>query len=555
MNTFWKLSTLSVGASLLVVGDSAAQAPSDPVLVPIAAETVPAAAPTVSGEACSACSPTTAADDVFKKVPPVRPFPRAGNFPNPPVGAGSYSLLEALSGTETKGPPKYPYPRFGLMMPSFYDADFRYLDDPKNTETDYADGLKRIRLGDDFLFSTGGSLWNRTHGEYNSRLTQRDNNYNLTRVRTYADLWYKDEARIYAEFLGGFSADQDLPPLAIDQTGPDFLNLFLDLKLMDYLGKPVYARVGRQELSYGSQRLISNLEWANTRRTFQGAKVFRSGEQWDFDLFWVQPVIQNVNKLDWADTSVNFAGAWATYRPKKGTTLDLYGLVLDNRNAIRQQGIVRGPSTLATFGSRFAGDVDDKFLYDFEGAMQLGSLDNAAGRANVVAGMATVGLGYHEKSLKWNPTFWLYYDYASGDDRPNAGTSHTFNQLFPFGHYYMGWTDLIGRQNINDINAHLYLYPAKWLTLHGQYHRFFLASSRDALYNPAGVAVRRDASGNSGTDVGQEISLTGNIHLTKHADILVGYSHLFGGDFLRRTSGPNAAANASVFFVQTSYRW
>ena len=114
---------------------------------------------------------------------------------------------------------------------------------------------------------------------------------------------------------------------------------------------------------------------------------------------------------------------------------------------------------------------------------------------------------------------------------------------------------MIGRQNINDINAHLYLYPEKWLTLHAQYHRFFLASSRDSLYNPAGNASRRDATGNSGTDVGQELSLTANVHLTKHADILVGYSHLFGGDFLRRTAGPNAATNASVFFLQTSYRW
>ena len=38
----------------------------------------------------------------------------------------------------------------------------------------------------------------------------------------------------------------------------------------------------------------------------------------------------------------------------------------------------------------------------------------------------------------WTPKVWLYYDYASGTADPGTGTNHTFNQLFPFGHYYFG---------------------------------------------------------------------------------------------------------------------
>ena len=48
---------------------------------------------------------------------------------------------------------------------------------------------------------------------------------------------------MYGEFLGAWSANQSLPPLAIDDTGPDILNLFVDLKLAEYEGKPVYARL------------------------------------------------------------------------------------------------------------------------------------------------------------------------------------------------------------------------------------------------------------------------------------------------------------------------
>jgi hypothetical protein len=37
--------------------------------------------------------------------------------------------------------------------------------------------------------------------------------------------------------------------------------------------------VGRQELLYGAQRLISPLDWANTRRTFEGGKLIWQGER------------------------------------------------------------------------------------------------------------------------------------------------------------------------------------------------------------------------------------------------------------------------------------
>jgi hypothetical protein len=59
--------------------------------------------------------------------------------------------------------------------------------------------------------------------------------------------------------------------------------------------------------------------------------------------------------------------------------------------------------------------------------------------------------------------------------------------MFAFGHYFMGWIDQVGRQNIHDLNFHLYLYPTKWV----QFHSFWLADPRNTLYNAAGNATRR----------------------------------------------------------------
>ena len=91
----------------------------------------------------------------------------------------------------------------------------------------------------------------------------------------YTDLWYRDDFRVFVEYIGAWTSSQNLPPLPIDQTGSDLLDAFVDVKVADLDGSPAYVRVGRQELLFGSQRLISPLEWGNTRRTFQGVRGFR----------------------------------------------------------------------------------------------------------------------------------------------------------------------------------------------------------------------------------------------------------------------------------------
>ena len=123
------------------------------VLLPVADSKPAVVAPPVEADNCGVD---------WKKIPRVRKFPKPGNAPVLPSGPGSYSALDQLRGECLKAPPKYPYPRFGLIQPSFFDADnLGFLDDPKNTEYDYADVLKRIRLGDNWQFTIGGDLRSR----------------------------------------------------------------------------------------------------------------------------------------------------------------------------------------------------------------------------------------------------------------------------------------------------------------------------------------------------------------------------------------------------------
>ena len=502
-----------------------------------------AAPPPIIVEGATAEEPKSA----WLANPPHRTYSRPGNFPVPPKGPGYYSLLDVLRDDWRTGPPKYPYAPFALMGPSFYDADFRYVDDPKNQQTDPLDRFHRVHLGDNWLFATGGEFRWRHMNEVNSRLTGVNNTYDLTRTRVFTDLWYRDAFRVYSEFISAHSFWQDLPALPIDRNHADWLNLFVDVKVGEVDCKNVYARVGRQELLLGSQRLVSPPDWANTRRTFEGFRVFRAGEKFDWDLFWTQPVIPNVGRLDTVDNNQTFAGAWTTYRPQKGVALDSYYLYLDNANHTTQNGLVRAPTTVHTLGFRYSGDKNG-FLWDTENMLQLGE----RGSQSIVAGSVTAGAGYNFAEQPLNPTVWVYYDYATGDRSPNAGNFNTFNQHFPFGHYYMGYLDLVGRQNIHDLNFHLWLWPTKWVALQAQYHLFQLDSSRDALYGPAGAPLRRSPLGTAGRDVGDEVDLIANFHLGPHTDVLVGYSKLFAGDFLRNT-GPGRSPE--LFYLMYNVRW
>jgi Alginate export len=478
----------------------------------------------------------------WSKVPPIIGVPRNGWFGIKNSGPGYYSALDLLRGQYREKAPPAPFGTSGSDATPLYDHDFRYLDKPDNTYHLWSDFYKRVHLGDDFLFNTGGELRYRFNNYGNSQASGRDDRFDLFRLRTYGDLWYKDEVRLYAEFINAQVYNGTLPPASSDVTGPDLLNAFLELKAAELGGSPVMIRGGRQELVLGSQRLIASPDFSNTLRTYDGVRAYWHSSKWDANLFWVRPVTPNARRFDSSDGQRAFSGAFATHRPTSSTLIDAYLLNLNDTRAATKGDIT-------TFGGRFAGDVKSKLLFDFEAAHQTGT----SGSRTVSAQMATAGLGWHFARLPWNINFWTYFDYASGTQDPaSSNVSRTFNQLFSAGHTYFGAIDVVGRQNIQDLNFQLELNPTKWIQFKTQYHIFKLSATRDALYNSGGTAIRRDPTGAAGRDVGNEIDFLANFHLTARQDLLVGYSRLFAGNFLKAT-GPGA--DLDYFFAQYTFRW
>ena len=364
----------------------------------------------VSSESSGRTERSNAAQTVdWSKVPPITSVPRPGWFTLRPTGPGYYTLMDELNGNLRSKAPPAP---FGLtssnQTPSF-DHDFRYLDKADNTYHTWSDSYKRLHPRDDLLFSTGGEMRYRFNNYGNTFLTGKNDKFDLTRLRAYGDLSYRDQYRAFVEMIDARTYDQDLPPGPSDATNTDLLNAFVELKLAEIAGTPLQIRGGRQEIVLGSQRLIASPDFSNTLRTYDGLRGYWHSQKWSVDSFWVRPVIPNANRFDSSDDKRGFSGLFATHRPDASTLIDLYLLNLDDTRTL-----TRGDTV--TLGGRFAGDVDKRLLYDIEAATQVGS---SRGRT-INAQAATAGLGWHFADAPGNISLWAYYDYATGTRNPET---------------------------------------------------------------------------------------------------------------------------------------
>lgn len=427
--------------------------------------------------------------------------------------------------------------------PVFYNNDFSYICDPCSNECYIGDSLKRMALGDSATLDLGGQYRARQQHEHNMRglgLTGISDDFLLNRTRLFANLEVGSRFRAYAEYIDAVSFYERHNPRPIDENRSDMLNLFGDLKLYDGNSGDVWARVGRQELLYGEQRVISPLDWANTRRTFDGAKLFYKGEKWDIDAFWTRPVYPNKTQFDSPDESQEFGGIYTTYKGAENSTIDLYYL-----RFLEQSGT---PFEFDTLGFRVKG-AKNNWMWDVECDLQLGDY----GGADHVAGAWTTGFGRQISDEGWKPAVWVYYDWASGDETPGNG----YNHLFPLSHKYLGFMDFYGRRNIEDFNILATVDPTDKVRLLAWWHLFNLQDGDDV---PASVAMTQSPTppGNlvPGGDqyLGQELDLMAEWNFAPRQALVLGYSHYFTGDWY--STNPSAGLfDGDADFLWTQYHF
>lgn len=441
--------------------------------------------------------------------------------------------------------PAYRFLRFEEDWSMLRRVDLSQSDDPW-------DRIKYVPLSDD------GDVWASFGGHTRLRLEswsdfafgapdEDDDEFLLWRLLLHADVHFGENVRAFVEGKSALSTDRDLPGgrRTLDADALALEQAFIDVRFPLGDDASLTLRPGRQQFSFGKQRLVSPLPWANTLRRWDGVSAILDIGGWNIHAFWSQ--FAPVQKYDFndADAQTQFYGVYTTAQLSgAGPGLDLYFLGLDRDDPITFNGTT-GTEERYTLGGRLFGAIGDTGLdFDVEGAYQFGEV----GEGDVDAFMIGSELGWKPAGVWGSPRFSLGFDYGSGDDSP-GGDVETFNQLFPLGHAYLGYMDFVGRQNIIDFNAGASLSPFERTTVRLTGHLFWLASDDDALYN-AGGAVVRPGGLTDDREVGSEIDLTITHAFDRHLSALVGYSHFFPGDFLDDTGEDDAM---DFVYVQLQY--
>jgi len=402
----------------------------------------------------------------------------------------------------------------------FYANDFSYLNDPGYHGSSLGDALKLMPLGQCGEWGTldiGGQLRLRYHGELGmgregaagtARFQDTDNDFLLTRLRLYSNWKLNDRVRVFAEGIYADATDDggDYFPRNIDENRGDFLNLFIDLKLTDNLT----ARLGRQELLYGTERVLSPLDWANTRRTFDGARLLYREGDWAVDNFFTYFVPVDVDDFDESGDNQAFYGSYATYSGYENFNVDAYYLGYDNDIA---------NYSVHTLGMRLNGSMGD-WLWDMEGGPQFGRQSGLGQDHSAI--FATAGLGRKVSRLPGGATIWFYYDYASGD--APGGDFNGFNQLFPLAHKYLGFIDAVQRSNIEAPNILLTMKPGpKWNLLIWYWH--FMSNTAAAV-----PAIGNTPAQTASRNLGDELDIILKRTIGPRSNVLLGWSHFWRGN-------------------------
>jgi hypothetical protein len=495
--------------------------------------------------------------------------------PTAKISTGAALALTALNqvhGQYSPPPPPAPFPGF--------INEWLRKDDPYMNKWDFGGSVRvRYEVKDGFgIPGEPGSVDFRDHG------ADVENDYLMERIRFragYTDKWWSALVEGRSSLVQGderfafFAAPPPPGTRVREGDGPESDTVDLHQAFVtvgNHKEFPLSAKIGRQELFYGEERLVGAFAWNNIGRVFDAGKMRWQNAWFGADFFTSRVVIPedgrfNVNNdYDW------FSGVYATSTKVPKHLLDVYFFARNaNSQAIAAEPSPQFPQPSArdiyTLGARLKSKPGELGNWDYtlESAAQFGSFEDlrVAGtpRLDHQAWMAVAQGGYTFNGAWGTPRLGLEYAYGSGDSDPTDGDHETFENLFPTNHKFYGYMDMVSLQNIHDVRGIVQLKPHARVSLALEAHGFWLADTSDNFYNVGG-APRGGVGTTPGTGyginpnydsyVGAELDFIVGWAVTRYAQLEAGYGHFFVGDYIKSSlSAPtHGSTDANYFYAQ-----
>lgn len=352
---------------------------------------------------------------------------------------------------------------------------------------------------------------------------------------------------------------------------------------------PFSAKVGRQELLYGDQRLVGNAFWLNIPHTFDAIKMRYQGNGYGVDVFAANlvyvdggPFGDHFEKSNSQDT---LSGVYADFPFLDAKAVnEAYvfartverGIVTDFWADVPAPFRFTAPQDIYTLGYRTKSKPDayGPWSYGLELMWQFGdrtavfpattvAAAKAAPRLNQSAWAFVAQGAYTWKDAALMPKLALIVSAASGDHSPSDRDSQTFQNLLPSNHGLYGMMDLSSLQNIVDARVSFTAKPTRATSLAVDVHQQYLETTNDYWYNVAGVPrITAGATAGSGkgfginpnysSDLGQEVDLIGGWTAAKGVLLEAGAGEFFRGSYVRQSLSRVGSKDSTYFYVQAT---
>ena len=287
------------------------------------------------------------------------------------------------------------------------------------------------------------------------------------------------------------------------------------------------VRAGRQEIAFGSGRLVGTGEGANIPTRFDGADAIFQTPRLRVDAFDTRPTASSGVADGAGQYRQQFWGVYATAPKQFGRTngLDLYYLGFNSRRSLYDSGPgreERRSAGIRLFGQDGALDYNDEFTYQW-GTFQSGEISAFALQTDH---------GVTQPKWPLSPRLGLRADLITGDKNPRDRDLQAFNPLF-VAYNYFNQAAVAAPINILDIHPTLDLHPAHTVDVLLDWDFYWRESLQDGEYGPIGSGLLVAASGSKAKYIGSIPDVQVTWGADRHITLVAAYSRFFPGEFLR----------------------
>jgi hypothetical protein len=364
-----------------------------------------------------------------------------------------------------------------------YNDDFSNLKEKADKRG--FDKIKYINLGKKAFLSVGGELRaqyqyfeNQNFGDVPPTFEKVSVGQLWHRAMVHANLELSPKVRIFAQLnntLRQFNNNPLTPE--IDQN-----ELSLHQAFVEWKPKQNWTlRLGRQEMGYGNNRIITFREGPNTRLTFNAAIIKYHKNHRKIDLLAISPVVSMPGVFDDASLRTFIYGIYGSEAFFKSKIMaDYYYLYFNSKD--RQYNFVGGQENRFVAGKRVYSQFP-KLNFEAEFTYQLGNFNTQ----NINASSFSIDVNYKlQEQLKL--VVGIAGNYITGDKDRNDNTLNTYNLIYSRPYY--GLAAPIGSSNLENINPYFKVKPISKISVFGGVYFMQRNSTQDGTYSPGMAQVR-----------------------------------------------------------------